>query len=64
LSQPVILTFGQAEVGDPGDPRVVEQQVAGLDITMHDAAGMRIGEPLGDLASNLGNTPEEGDSSA
>ena len=57
--QPLVFALGQAEVGDPDDPGVVEQEVARLDVAVDDAAGMGVGQPLRRLAANLGHAPEE-----
>ena len=40
---------GQAEVGDPDGPLVVEQQVRRLDVAVDDPLGMGVGQRLGDL---------------
>ena len=59
VGQPLVLALGQAEVGDPDDPRVVEQQVGRLDVAVDDAAGVGVGQPLRRLAADLGHAPEE-----
>ena len=59
VGQALVVPLGQAEVGDPDDPRVVEQEVARLDVAVDDAAGMGVGQPLRRLAADLGHAPEE-----
>ena len=59
LGQAVVLRLGQAEVGDPDDARVVEQQVRRLDVAVDDAAGVGVGQPLRRLAADLRHAPEE-----
>ena len=57
--RPSSLGLGQAEVGDPDDPRGVEQQVRRLDVAVDDAAGMGVGQPLRRLPADLGHAAEE-----
>ena len=59
MGQPLVVPLGQAEVRDPDDARVVEQEVARLDVAVDDAAGMGVGQPLRRLAADLGHAPEE-----
>ena len=48
------LEAGQAEVGDPEMAAAVDQQVAGLDVTMQDAQPMRVLQGLGRLHRQSG----------
>ena len=41
---------GDAEVGDQRVPVLVEQDVLGLDVAVHDAVRMRVVQRVGDLA--------------
>ena len=55
LSQFCIFRFGEAEVGDPDNPRGIEQEIGWLNIAVNDSACVRVGECVGRLQSNLGN---------
>src|SRR5581483_2339143 len=51
----VVGVAGQAEVGDPDDALVVEEQVGRLDVAVDDAAGVGVGEAVGGLGADVGD---------
>jgi hypothetical protein len=55
------LEVGQAEVGDPALAVLVEQQVRGLDVTVHDAQLVRVVQRSGHLDAETGDRSKERD---
>ena len=51
---------GQAEVGEPQAAALVDQQIRGLDVAMHDAAGVGVFQCLGRLHGQLGRGAKKG----
>jgi hypothetical protein len=45
---------GHAEVGHPDPALLVEEQVRRLDVAVHQAASVRVGEALGHLGPQVG----------
>ena len=54
----ISLDLGQPEVGHPDVPLGVEEQVAGFDVPVEDAAGVGVVQRLGGLQGQAGRTPD------
>ena len=52
--------LGQAEVGDPGRPGRVEQDVRRLDVAMQETAVVGVVQGLGDLEADAGDQSASG----
>ncbi len=55
LGHAQVSSLGQPEVGDPDHTRRVEQQVRGLDVPVHHAAGVGVAQGAGGLQADLGD---------
>ena len=56
----LIGQLGEAEIGNPNEPLLVEQEVAGLDVAVKRALAVGVVQSTGRLGANAGNAPPVG----
>ena len=53
-----IIGLGQTEIGNPHDAGRVEQKIGGLNVAVHNASAVSIGQGTCDLDADFCNTPK------